>query len=388
MTEKIFQYNPPAENQGYRINILVDDPNAWIVPWAQKLHNILASHNPVRLVYDVRQFEKGDFAFLLGCTRMLPPEVLALHRLNLVVHESALPQGKGFSPVQWQVLEGANVIPVVLFEAVAELDAGPIYLRDEIVLDGSELLPELREKQGQKTLEIILRFLECWPDITPQPQSGPESIYRRRKRADDQLDVDKPLKELFRQLRVVDNTRYPAWFVINNKSFKLIIKQMNRSSHRNTPSKRESEAGVDMHIVKLDLKTPVEFDNYKEVISELIQYGFEPFKKTAQITLTGDGKIISRVSGSFPFEQSAFDELVRDIIEDTGPCEFSLYFSVNEFRLDEYVQKLKDNKFLINGEIQNCDGQQMVPVMFSGNFYEAVANLKDISMALKFTQAS
>ena len=65
---------------------------------------------------------------LLSCSRLLNADQLALHSYNLVVHESALPQGQGLSPMTWQILEGARSIPITLFEAVADLDAGPIHL--------------------------------------------------------------------------------------------------------------------------------------------------------------------------------------------------------------------------------------------------------------------
>ena len=44
----------------------------------------------------------------------------------------------------WQILEGANCIPVTLFAAVAELDAGPIYLQKKIQLLAHELVDEWR----------------------------------------------------------------------------------------------------------------------------------------------------------------------------------------------------------------------------------------------------
>ena len=67
---------------------------------------------------------------------MLNSEQLSLHGYNLVVHESALPKGQGWSPMTWQILEGLNIIPVTLFEAVADLDAGPIHLQHQIKLKG------------------------------------------------------------------------------------------------------------------------------------------------------------------------------------------------------------------------------------------------------------
>ncbi|MDR2645775.1 MAG: hypothetical protein LBC04_01160 [Holosporaceae bacterium] len=87
---------------------------------------------------------------------MIGREYLALHKHNIVVHESLLPYGKGWSPVTWQILEGKGIIPFVLFEAVEEMDAGVVYIRDEIHLDGTELVEEIREKQGNKTIEMCM----------------------------------------------------------------------------------------------------------------------------------------------------------------------------------------------------------------------------------------
>ncbi len=42
-------------------------------------------------------------AFFLGCSKIAGPDVLNRNKYNLVVHESALPKGKGFAPVAWQI---------------------------------------------------------------------------------------------------------------------------------------------------------------------------------------------------------------------------------------------------------------------------------------------
>lgn len=206
-----------------RITLFVDDPEAWIVPWAQRLARELAGRWDVSLVHDPSGLGSGDVCFLLGCTKLLPAAHLARHRLNLVVHESDLPAGRGFSPVAWQVLAGSDTIPVVLFEATAKADAGPVYLRDEIRLRGDELLPEIRTLQGEMTLELVRRFLALWPDVTPVPQAGQASYSRKRTRADDELAVDKTLAEHFDHLRIVDNRRYPAWFRFRGREYVLRI---------------------------------------------------------------------------------------------------------------------------------------------------------------------
>jgi len=94
----------------------------------------------VRWIHNPAQLTPGDVCLLLSCSRVLRTEQLALHSHNLVVHESDLPKDQGWSPMPWQILEGARSIPVTLFEATADLDAGPIHLQQQIALQGHRLV--------------------------------------------------------------------------------------------------------------------------------------------------------------------------------------------------------------------------------------------------------
>ena len=156
---------------------------------------------------------------------MLSSEQLAFHRHNLVVHESALPEGQGWSPMTWQILEGASSIPITLFEATAALDAGPIYLQQQIALQGHELMEEWRVLQAQATLALCLAWFDRYQEVVnaAQPQHGEASHYRRRRPADSQLDPERALAEQFNLLRVVDNHRYPAFFHWRGRSYVLEV---------------------------------------------------------------------------------------------------------------------------------------------------------------------
>ena len=59
---------------------------------------------------------------------------------------SDLPEGRGFAPVQWQVLEGKADINVCLLEISEEVDAGNILDEMILSLDGSELYEEIKKK--------------------------------------------------------------------------------------------------------------------------------------------------------------------------------------------------------------------------------------------------
>ena len=139
-----------------RITIL-SDRSSWLNRYLAELIKALWQRgHAVRWIHHPTQLSVGDVCLLLSCGRLLSAKQLALHRYNLVVHESALPYGQGWSPMTWQILNGATSIPVSLFEAVADLDAGPIYLQKQIHLEGHELVDEWRALQAQATVEL------CW----------------------------------------------------------------------------------------------------------------------------------------------------------------------------------------------------------------------------------
>ena len=206
------------------ITLLCDNPNSWIIPYVRELKNELTKlGHTTHFVNDYKMIQSGDLAFFLGCEKIIPSEYLKLNKHNLVVHESNLPEGKGWSPLTWQILEGKNEIPITLFEAVDKVDAGEIYLQDVIRLDRTELLPEIKHKQGIMTKKLVLEFVNRYPNIQGRKQTGKETFYKRRRLADSELDIHKTIDEQFNLLRVVDNERYPAFFYKDSKKYILKI---------------------------------------------------------------------------------------------------------------------------------------------------------------------
>lgn len=206
-----------------KLAILVNNPEGWVRSLARQFVEELSQSYQATYVERTGDVPEGDAAFFLGCSRIVPAEVLRRNRLNLVVHGSDLPQGRGFSPIPWQVLEGKNRIPIVLFEAEEALDAGPIYFRDEIELDGTELLDEIHVKTWDKIQVLVRKFLDQYGIVPPTPQHGSPTFYERRTQKDDELDPHKTLAEQFDHLRIVDNERYPAWFTYRGQRYLLKI---------------------------------------------------------------------------------------------------------------------------------------------------------------------
>lgn len=211
-----------------RVAVLVDN-DSWILPYAIRLVDGIEREGDVcRLVRRVDDLPEGDVAFLLGCVHIVPSRMLKRHRFNLVVHESDLPKGRGFSPMTWQILEGATRVPVCLFVASDGVDAGPVVYRDTIGLSGNETYEEWRHRQGEKTLELCRRFLDEQTLPAGMEQRGEPTSYPRRRPCDSRLDPNRTIAEQFDLLRVADPERYPAYFHYRKRRFMLILRPDDR----------------------------------------------------------------------------------------------------------------------------------------------------------------
>ena len=199
------------------MNPAIDD---LAIEWEAQGHTVTVGH-------DVHDLPAGDFFFCLGLGQLMPDAVRGRFKHVLVVHESDLPNGRGWSPLTWQILEGENGIPVTLFEAEADVDSGPIYAQQWMQFEGHELIDELRAAQASATRELCRWFVDEYPESAQQAQSqsGAPTYYQRRRPADSELDVEKSLADQFNQLKVVDNERYPAFFTMHGEQYVLRIKR-------------------------------------------------------------------------------------------------------------------------------------------------------------------
>lgn len=211
----------PVNSRTYTLQIL-SDAGSWVASYVDQLAEIWeAAGHTVRISHQVQSATPADFCFCLSFSKLVPGDIRRQYKHTLVVHESDLPEGRGWAPMTWQILAGADHILVTLLEAVEAVDAGPIYLQEKIELTGAELNPEWRSLQGEATLRLCLKWVEAYPEILAgaRVQVGTGSTYPRRRPEDSKLDPAKTLAEQFNLLRVVDNERYPAFIEWRNRRY-------------------------------------------------------------------------------------------------------------------------------------------------------------------------
>ena len=220
--------------------LMLSDASSWInsdlldlqMDWEAQGHRVAWAHDAdagLSVLAETKAPTEPNtriqLCFCLSFSEILDQQFRGHFDHVLIVHESDLPKGKGWSPLTWQILEGQNRIPVTLLEAADKVDSGMIYGQRWIEFEGHELIDELRAGQAEATHHLCRWFVDHYPASGEggAPQQGEESVYARRRPDDSQLDPYKALAEQFELLRVVDNQRYPAFFDYRGQQYQLRI---------------------------------------------------------------------------------------------------------------------------------------------------------------------
>jgi RimJ/RimL family protein N-acetyltransferase len=202
------------------------DRGSWFNLFLREIKfDLLKSGHSVSHVHEEEGLSSADFCFYLSFSKVVSESTLNMFRHNVIVHSSDLPEGRGWSPLTWQILQGKNEIPTVLFEALEKVDSGEIYSKQTLKFEGHELLGEMRDAQGNLIVSMVKSFVEGYPKSLGNgiDQSGKGSYYPRRRPVDSKVDPDSSLRQIFLQLRVADNDSYPVFFELNDHMYELRI---------------------------------------------------------------------------------------------------------------------------------------------------------------------
>ena len=167
---------------------------------------------------------------ILSYYKLVPLKYLKRSKYNIVIHGSALPKGRGMSPISWQILNKKNIIIFSLIEAGKSFDEGRIYFQKKVNFRRSTLFSEIKNIQFNICIKLIKKFLNYYKKNKKTPKSfkqvGIPTYYKARSPIDSKLNVNKSLRSQFNLLRIVDNKKYPAFFnIFNNKYYLKIIKK-------------------------------------------------------------------------------------------------------------------------------------------------------------------
>jgi methionyl-tRNA formyltransferase len=210
-----------------KIDILCSDAGhpvrPWLDDWAGKQ---TAAGHVAHVVERKAHLKGGDVLFLVSSHEIIRRDTRSLYKASLVLHASALPEGRGWSPHVWQVSCGMNSLTVTLLEAADAVDSGPIWLQERVQLQGHELHDEINARIFQAELSLMSQAIGGFGQITPVPQAEHgASYYRRRVPEDSRLDPQRSIESQFDLLRVADPQRYPAFVELRGHRYQIVIRK-------------------------------------------------------------------------------------------------------------------------------------------------------------------
>jgi methionyl-tRNA formyltransferase len=150
------------------------------------------------------------YVFFPHWSSIIPPAIHENYEC-VIFHMTDLPYGRGGSPLQNLIRRGHTSTQISALRCVEALDAGPIYLKRPLSLEGAASEIFLRAANVvEEMIETILRERPA-----PTPQKGEPVTFQRRK--PEESDLAKApiadLNDLFDFIRMLGAEGYPRAFL-------------------------------------------------------------------------------------------------------------------------------------------------------------------------------
>jgi methionyl-tRNA formyltransferase len=124
-------------------------------------------------------------------------------------HMADVPYGRGGSPLQNLIVRGRKSTMLTALRMVNDLDAGPIYLKRSLSLEGRAAA--IYERAGDLVYDIIKEIIASEP--MPVTQQGKITMFSRRTPDQSILPQSGSTEALYDFIRMLDAPTYPKAFI-------------------------------------------------------------------------------------------------------------------------------------------------------------------------------
>ena len=151
---------------------------------------------------------KPRYIFFPHWSWKVPEEILAAAEC-VCFHMTDVPYGRGGSPLQNLIAAGHRDTVVSALRMTAEMDAGPVYMKRPISLEGRA--QEIYERAAEVVFAMIGEMVRNQPAALPQ--EGKPVFFKRRTPVESELPANASLAELYDHVRMLDAEDYPHAFL-------------------------------------------------------------------------------------------------------------------------------------------------------------------------------
>ena len=148
------------------------------------------------------------YIFVLHWSWKVPEEIVTAFEC-VCFHMTDVPFGWGGSPLQNLIVRGFRETKLTALRMTRAFDAGPVYLKEPLSLEGGA--EEIYLQAGQLSAKMINRIIR--EQMKPAAQQGEPVNFKRRKPAESKVGNPASLQELFDFIRMLDADGYPRAFL-------------------------------------------------------------------------------------------------------------------------------------------------------------------------------
>ena len=191
------------------------------------LDNAIPVFQPQKIKEDFDPILKIQPDLIVTCAygQIVPDEVLNAPRFGCVnLHGSLLPKYRGAAPIQRAVWNQDKESGMSLMKMVSEMDAGPVFSEERILLDEEETTSSLFDKMADAASRLLIRDFDkiCREDASYTEQDKTLVTYAKKISKDDErIDLSRSDQEIFAQIRAL--SLEPGGYVfIKKRKFKIL----------------------------------------------------------------------------------------------------------------------------------------------------------------------
>ena len=162
---------------------------------------------PDELLEAVTKVGAPRYIFFLHWSHHVPESIWARHEC-VCFHMTDLPYGRGGSPLQNLILRGHKETVLTAFRMVEAMDAGPVYAKRGLSLNGTA--EQIYRRAGELSTDIIRLMIVEQPE--PEEQTGEVVVFKRRTPDQSELPDGASPEMLYDFIRMLDADGYPHAF--------------------------------------------------------------------------------------------------------------------------------------------------------------------------------
>jgi methionyl-tRNA formyltransferase len=152
-----------------------------------------------------------DVIILAGFPRIVGREFLSLCQV-INLHAGRLPQYRGGSPLNWQIINGEKVAGLSIIRVDEGIDTGPVLAEAEIPIGPDDTIADLHQRANEVFPEMVVDVLDrmATDELRPRPQ-GVGTYWHQRRESDGLIDWSRRAEDVHNFVRAITRP-YPGAF--------------------------------------------------------------------------------------------------------------------------------------------------------------------------------